>query len=164
MGQNKWKYNKKSHIWKRVRPFLRGKKIIVNQILFSKLRYIGQVCTIQKHIKKAIEKRIYNFLWNRKNTTSQTPNSTFHVWWWGGGGGREGAADIDTQLNNTNMKWIPRLLNPTNALWKDPVLYWLKLVLNSDQGLAFFKRKTDTCRSTSHKNAQKQNNEDFFNE
>ena len=39
------------------------------------------------------------------------------------------------------MKWIQSLLNPTNALWKDLVLYCLKLILNSDQGLAFFSPK-----------------------
>ena len=138
MGQNKWKYNKKSHIWKRVRPFLRGKKIIVNQILFSKLRYIGQVCTIQKHIKKAIEKRIYNFLWNRKNTTSQTPNSTFHVWWWGGGG-REGGGgghrhaikqykyEMDSKVIKSHQCPLERscaiLIKISSEFWSRPSLF-----------------------------------------
>ena len=35
-------------------------------MLFFKLWYIGQIYTISKYIKKAIEKRIYNFPWNRK--------------------------------------------------------------------------------------------------
>ena len=48
---------------------------------------------------------------------------------------------IDTQLNNIKMKRIQSLLNPTNALWKDLVLYCLKLILNSDQALAFFSPK-----------------------
>ena len=39
------------------------------------------------------------------------------------------------------MKWIRRLLNPTNALWKDLILYRLKLILNSDQDLVLFRRK-----------------------
>ena len=39
------------------------------------------------------------------------------------------------------MKWIQSLLNPTNALWKDLMLHWLKLILNSDQDLAFFWQK-----------------------
>ena len=33
-------------------------------------------------------------------------------------------------------KWIQSLPNPTNALWKNLMLYWLKLILNSDQDLA----------------------------
>ena len=31
--------------------------------------------------------------------------------------------DIDTQLNSPKIKWIQRLLNPTNALWKDLMQY-----------------------------------------
>ena len=38
------------------------------------------------------------------------------------------------------------------------MLHWLKLILNSDQDLL---DKTDFYNSTSHKNLQKQNNEDF---
>ena len=41
------------------------------------------------------------------------------------------------------------------------MLHWLKLILNSDQDLAFFLTKTDSYRSISHKKLQKQNNEDF---
>ena len=33
--------------------------------------------------------------------------------------------EIDTQLNSIKIKWIQRLLNPTNALWKDLILYQL---------------------------------------
>ena len=55
-----------------MRHFLRDKKIIVNQILLSKLWYIGQIYTIQEYIKKEIE-RIHDFLRKEKRTpTSQT--------------------------------------------------------------------------------------------
>ena len=40
---------KRIHIWKRVRLSLRGRKIIIKQILLSKLWYIGQIYTIPKH-------------------------------------------------------------------------------------------------------------------
>ena len=40
------------------------------------------------------------------------------------------------QLSHIKIKWIQSLPNPTNALWKDFMLYWLKLILNSDQDLA----------------------------
>ena len=58
---------KKLHIWNRVRRSLRGKKIIINQLL-SKLWYIVQIYTIPKYIKKEIEKRIYNLLRNKKKS------------------------------------------------------------------------------------------------
>ena len=46
------------------KTFLIGKTIIVNQILWTKLWYIGQIYTIPKYTKNEIE-RMYNFLWNR---------------------------------------------------------------------------------------------------
>ena len=40
-------------------------------------------------------------------------------------------------------------------------MYWFNLILNSNQGLAFFRQK-QILRSNRHKNLQKQKNEDFF--
>ena len=57
---------------------------------------------------------------------------------WRGG---PGIFAIETQLNYLKIKWIQRLINPTNALRKDLMLYWLKLILNSDQDLALFRQK-----------------------
>ena len=37
--------------------------------------------------------------------------------------GGQGILDINTQLNSLKTKWIQRFLNPTNALWKDLMLY-----------------------------------------
>ena len=69
--------------------------------------------------------------------------------------------DIATQLNSLKIKWTQRLLNPTNALWKDLMLYRLNLILSSNQGLALLRQK-QILRSNRHKNLQRQNNEDFF--
>ena len=57
---------KKIHIWDRMKLSLSGKKIIVKQILLFTLLCIGQIYTIPKYVKKEIEKRIYDFLWNEK--------------------------------------------------------------------------------------------------
>ena len=66
-----------------MRLSLRGKKLIVNQTLLSRLWCIGKILTIQKYIKKEIEKRIFDFLWNRKKkTSSQTPSSALHLEEW----------------------------------------------------------------------------------
>ena len=48
---------------------------------------------------------------------------------------------------------------PPNALWK--YLYWLNLILNSNQDLALF-RKKQILRSNRHKDLQKQNSDAFF--
>ena len=151
MRQNKWKFNKKRHIWNWVWLSLRGKKIIINQLL-SRLWYIAHIYTIPKYIKKEIEKQIYNFLQNNKqNQTSQTLRHSLDT------------LNIDTQLNSLKIKLIQKLLNRTNAHWKDLILYWLniELILNSNQGLALFRQK-QILRYNWHRNLQKQNNEDFF--
>ena len=87
----------------------------------------------------------------KKNQTSQTLRHSLDI------------LDIDIQLNSLKIKLIQKLLNPTNALWKDLMLYWLNidLILNSNQGLALFRQK-QILRYNWHKNLQKQNNEDFF--
>ena len=46
---------------------------------------------------------------------------------------------IEAQLNSLEIKWIQMLLNPTNALRKNLMLYQLKLILNYNQGLALFR-------------------------
>ena len=151
MGQNKWKFNKKLYIWNRVRISLRGKKIIINQLL-SILWYIVQIYTFPKYIKKEFEKRIHNFLRNnKKSQTSQTLRNSLDI------------LDIDTQSNSLKTKLIQKLLNPTNALWKDIMLHWLNidLTLNSKKCLALFRQK-QIFRYNWHKNLQKQNNGDFF--
>ena len=43
---------KKINIWNRVRLSLRGRKLIINQILLSKLWHIGQIYTVPTYIKK----------------------------------------------------------------------------------------------------------------
>ena len=133
-----------------------GKKLIINQILLSKLWYIGQIYTIPKYIKEEIEKRICNFLWEGKKI--RPPRHLVQLPIWKGG---LGIVDIDTQLNYLKIKWIQRLFHPTNALWKDLMLYRLNLILNYNQGLALF-RQNQILRSTRHKNLQNHNNEDFF--
>ena len=45
-----------------------------------------------------------------------------------------GVLDITIQLNSLKMKWIQRLLNATNAIWKNLMLYQLNLILNYNQG------------------------------
>ena len=68
-------HTKPIHTWNIVRLSLRGKKIIVNQTLLSKLWYISQNCAIPKYTKK--EYAISSGT-GKKDMTSQTPCSTLH--------------------------------------------------------------------------------------
>ena len=130
---------------------MRDRKIIVNQILLSILWYRGQIYPIPKYIKEEIEQRIYNFLWNSKKC--DLPDKQLNS--------RGGLGILDRHTIKLYIKKNGLLVNPTNVLWKCLVLYWLKLILNSDQGLSLFRQK-QIRKSTNRKNLQKQNNEDFF--
>ena len=67
-----------------------------------------------------------------------------------------GISVIETQLNSLNIKWIQKLLNPTNVLRTNFMLYHqLNLILNYNEGLALFIGK-NILRSTRHKHLQKQ--------
>ena len=48
------------------------------------------------------------------------PSNLSQLSTWKGG---QGILNTKTQLNFLKTKWIQRLLNPTNALWKDLMLY-----------------------------------------
>ena len=80
-------------------------------------------------IPKYIQKKYTVSSGTEKSTTSQTPSLTRSL----------GTLDKGKHLNCIKIKWIQRLLNPTNVLWKDLMLYQLKLILNSDQGLVLFR-------------------------
>ena len=68
--------------------------------------------------RKEIEKRIHDFLWKRQKIHPHRYLIQLSIW-----KGGLGILDIDTQLNSLKIKWIKRLLHPTNALWKDLMLY-----------------------------------------
>ena len=95
---------KKIHILNRMRLFLIGKKIIINQILLSKLRYIGQIYTIPKYIgRKLKEYRI-----SSGTGKAQPPKHLAQLSIWRG---RLGILDIGPQLNFLKIKRIQRFIN-----------------------------------------------------
>ena len=129
------------------------KKKIVNQIFWSKLWFRGQILLFQNISKRKLKKKNIQFSLEQQKIRPPTQLAQSY--------GGLGILDIDTQLNCINKKWIQWLLNSTNVLWKDLMLYWLELILNFHQGLALFRQK-QIHRSTSHKNLPKQNHESFF--
>ena len=76
---------KEIHIWNRVRISLKGKTIIVNQTLLSKLWYMYilllMYILLQNISKKKLKKTQFSL--NRKQSaTSQAPSSTLHLEGW----------------------------------------------------------------------------------
>ena len=56
---------------------LKGKTIIINTILLSKLWYIGNVFPIPKNLLTKINKIIFKFLWNNKNSEPVAQETLF---------------------------------------------------------------------------------------
>ena len=104
---------------------LRGKKIIINQLL-SKLWYIVPIYTIPRYIKKEIEKRIYNFLRNIKKK-SDFPDTQKLLGHFRHRQFNSSSHSIKFSKNKIDSKIIKShqcsLFNPTNALQKDLILY-----------------------------------------
>ena len=111
---------KQTPISNRVRFSLRGKKIILNkQTLFSKFWCIGQMFIKAKIYQKGYWKK--NIPFPLEQEKIQPPRHLTELSIWRNG---LGIFDIGTQLNYIiKIKCIQRLLNLTNALWKDIMLH-----------------------------------------
>ena len=94
MGQNNWRLAK-THIWKRLRLSLRGKNIIRNQILISKLWYQRPDLYYSKILKRKLKKEYAIYSGTGKNRASQTVRSILHL---------EGQARYFTVLDRHKIK------------------------------------------------------------
>ena len=120
---------------------MRGKKIIVNQTPLSKLWYIAKFVLFQNIAKKNIR-----FLLDQEKIRPLRNLAQLSIWING-----LGILVIETQLNSLKIKWIQRLLNLTNALWKNVMVdHQLNLILNYNKGLALLRQK-QIVRATIHK-------------
>ena len=97
------------------RTILKGKKINVNQILLFKLWYIGQFYTISNASKRKFKKYM---IWSRTGKKMQPCRHLAQLSIWIGG-----LCTLESQSNSLKIKWILRLLIPTNTLWKHLMLY-----------------------------------------
>ena len=145
----------KIHIWNRMQPSLRGKKQLerksFDQIHGTQVKYILFQNVSERKLKK--EKTI-----SPRAKKKRSPRHIAQLFIWKG---RLGILNIDTQQNSLKIKWIQRLLNPTNAVWKDLILYRLNLILNSNQSLALL-RQTQILRSTRHRNLKNKTKMIFY--
>ena len=139
-----------------MRRLLKGKNIIRNQILISKLWYTVQIYTFPKYHKGNWEE---NGQFPVEEEKVQLPRQWAQLSIWKG---RLGIFlfETDAQLNYIKTKRGFKVYQISPMLSGKISLYWLKLILNSDQHLALSWQE----RFTSHKNLQKQNNEDFISQ
>ena len=129
--------------------------MITNQILSSKLCTQVKYTLFWNTFKKETEKRIYNFLWNyKKKWDLRAHDSAFHFEGWA-----SYFRHIHSIKNSLKAKRIQR--NSTNAFWENLMLYFLNLILNSNQGLVLF-RQAQIFRSIKLKNRQNKTKQSGF--
>ena len=85
------------------------------------------------YYSKIYQKRMYDFLWNWKNLRPSRHLAQLSIRL---DDGTSSFRHSDT-IKFLKLKWIQRLLNPNNSLWKNIMLYQLNLILNYNQDLVF---------------------------
>ena len=133
---------------------MRRKNITRNQILVSKLWYISQIYTIPKYQKGNCKKNIEFPLEQEK---IQPPREWAQLSIWRG---RLGILlfytdTIKLAKNKMDSKFIK---SHQVSLERSHAVFWLKLIMNSDHGLAFSRKKQILTALL----VKKKNNEDFF--
>ena len=131
--------------------------MVRNQILFSKLWYIGQIYTIPKYQKGNWKKNI-QFPLEQEKIQPRTLSSTLHL---------EGQTKYVTVLDRRTSKQDKNKMDSKFIKYHQCSLERSHAVLTEINPEFWsrtspFSTKKDSCKSSSHKNLQKQNNEDFF--
>ena len=132
-----------------MRLSLRGEEIIVNnQTLFSKFWYIGQICICPKIYQKVYSKRSIQPPLELEKI--QPPRHLAKLSIWRGG---LDIFDIDKQLIYIIKMHLKVIKSQQCSVERSHVV--LKLILNSDQGLALFRQKQILTGLLVTKNLQK---------
>ena len=121
-----------------MRLSLKGKEITINHILLYKLSVVHRSNIYYSKIYQKGNWENIQLPLEPKKTPQQPHKDLAQLSIWRG---RLDILEIGTHWKSLKIKWIQRLLNPTNALRRDLVLYRLNLILNSSQSLALFRQK-----------------------
>ena len=130
------KINKSIKQWASLQLSLIGKKMIINQVLLSKIWYLAYVTTPPKKVINRINRMIYDFLWNYKkirvsrNTITQPIQK-----------GGLGILDLETQcdaIKNTLIKMLIRD-KTKNKIWANLMVWHLDKYRSANQNLSVFK-------------------------
>lgn len=137
--------------WNNLKLSLIGRKLIINQVMLSKIWYLAYVETPPKHIIQDIKITVYNFLWNFRKIRINMVTTTMPVTT---GGLR--IIDIETQCKAIKCAVISELLNDLQQqkVWTEIMLWHLNRFRNAKQGINLFKTYTP--------NTNRPNQEQFY--
>ena len=131
--------------WNNLRLSLIGKKLVINQIMLSKIWYMAYVETPPKMIIQEIKREIYNFLWNFKKVSVNmlttmlwnfkkvrvnmlTTTMPIAV-------GGLAIIDIETQCKALHCSIVAKLIKdiPKNKVWTKLMLWHINRFRNAHQ-------------------------------
>ena len=99
------KIQKDINKWGNLKLSLIGKKLIINQIMLSKIWYLAYVETPPKHIIQDIRRTVYNFLWNFKKIRVNRVTTTMPI-----NEGGLGIIDTETQCKAIKCAILSKFL------------------------------------------------------
>ena len=104
----KTKIQKSINKWNNLKLSLIGKKIVINQVLLSKIWYFAYVETPPKNVIQEIKRDIYNFLWSYKKIRINRITTTMPI-----NEGGLGIIDIESQCKAIKCAILSKLNNKT---------------------------------------------------
>lgn len=114
-------------LWKMWKLTLKGKVVMVNSLILSKMNHVLQVYDLPKQTHSEINQMISNFLWgSRRNMIAHRTTIDEYT-----NGGLK-LIDIKTKTHSFRIKIIKKLLeNKTDFFWKHQLLNTIKTCGNS---------------------------------
>lgn len=121
-------------LWQNLNLSFKGKRIVINQLLYSRLWYVAQVCCVPPGFLHEITQLMYRFLWGGKKSmirrsTTQLPIDC----------GGLGILNCFLMVHSFRLKWISRFFDPScNGDWKIFFNYNCNRYKNLELGRAAF--------------------------
>ena len=129
------KITKSIRVWENLNLSIKGRALIANYILLSKLWYIATTVAPPKEIIIAnLERDVNNFLWKQRKTRTTTANTQRNV-----KDGGLGVISIRLQIKAMQGKWIKKLHNDNSSgPWSDMMIFFLNHYRRTNQGKLVF--------------------------
>lgn len=122
------------YLWTNLHLSLKGKKIIINHILLSKLWYLAQAIPTPTQFLNNITTIIYDFLWNNKKITVKRATTQLPI-----SQGGLGILNPHLKVQSLLLKWICRLYDHKDTgPWKELFEHFLSQYRKSGQGKETF--------------------------
>ena len=125
---------KNLHLWKNLRLSLKGKRLVINQLLYSQLWYLSQVMPVPQNIINLFTQHVYNFLWGDKHPLINRTITQLNI----ADGGLK-VLNLQSMVQAMRFRWVGRLFDhKIKGPWKTLMTYQLNKYRQASQGRSVF--------------------------